>query len=132
MQQLILIIDDDESLSETMAETLDELGYRVICSENSREGLLVAQQQPPDLILCDVVLPDAAGFDTVSALRTHPATSRVPVVLMTGHPDSAKYEGEGKCMLLMKPFSLQTLVDVVKGTLAAQHPAGEQAHPVAN
>jgi DNA-binding response OmpR family regulator len=125
MQQLILIIDDDESLSEAMAETLEDIGYRVVCSKNSKEGLIVAHQQPPDLILCDVVLPDAAGFETVSDLRKHADTSRVPVVLMTGHPDSAKYQGEGKCMLLMKPFSLQTLVDVVKGTLAAQHPVSK-------
>ena len=121
MQPLIQIIDDDQVLSEAISETLGSLGYRVMCSENSEEGINLARKNRPNLILCDVVLPDAAGFDTVAALRSHPATSRVPVVLMTGFPYVSKYEGEGKCLLLLKPFSLEMLVDVVKGTIGAQH-----------
>jgi len=123
MQQSILIIDDDEYLTGTMAEALTELGYRVICSVNSAEGLLLAQMQQPDIILCDVVLPDAVGFDTVSALRAHPSTRHVPVVLITGDEDASRYEGEGKSMMLIKPFSVEILAEVVRGTLAARSPA---------
>ena len=120
MQPLILIIDDDTALNEAMTESLGSLGYRVIRAENSEDGQRLAQKHRPNLILCDVVLPDAAGFDTVNALRAHPATSHVPVVLMTGYPYVTRYEGEGKCLLLLKPFSLETLEDVVKGTIGAQ------------
>ena len=121
MQPLIHIIDDDQVLSEAIGRTLNGLGYRVMCSENSEEGINLARKNRPNLILCDVVLPDAAGFDTVSALRAHPATSHVPVVLMTGFAYVSKYEGAGKCLMLLKPFSLEMLVDVVKGTIGAQH-----------
>lgn len=120
MQPLILIIDDDAVLNEAMAESLGSLGYRVVRAESSEEGQRLAQKHRPNLILCDVVLPDAAGFDTVNALRAHPATSHVPVVLMTGYPYVTRYEGDGKCLLLLKPFSLETLEDVVKGTIGAQ------------
>lgn len=121
MQPLIQIIDDDQVLSEAIGETLNGLGYRVLCSSNSEEGIALAQKNRPNLILCDVVLPDAAGFDTVAALRSHPTTSHVPVVLMTGFPYVSKYEGEGKCVMLLKPFSLETLLDVVKGTIGARN-----------
>ena len=128
MQHSILIIDDDEYLTTTMAESLVELGYRVICSATSAEGILLAQMQQPDIILCDVVLPDAVGFDTVSALRAHRATQQIPVVLITGDEDASRYEGEGKRLMLIKPFSVQTLVEVVRGTLAANHSKSAAAH----
>lgn len=120
MQPLILIIDDDKALSGAMTEALRESGYRVACAENSEAGLRAAQKRPPNLILCDVMLPDAPGFDTVSALRADPLTSQVPVVLITGDPDANHYEGTGKSLTLMKPFSLAALLEVVRGTLAAR------------
>ena len=73
MEPLILIIDDDEALSDAMRETLRESGYRVLCAETSEAGVLAARKHQPDLILCDVMLPDALGFETVSALRANPA-----------------------------------------------------------
>ena len=121
MQPLILIIDDDNKLREAIADTLDVFHYRIITADNSEDGLNLARKHGPDVILCDVVLPDAAGFDTVTALRANPATQDTPVVLMTGYPYVCKYEGDGKCLTLLKPFSTDTLVDVVKGALAARH-----------
>jgi DNA-binding response OmpR family regulator len=120
MQQSILVIDDDENLTSAMAEALTDAGYRVVCSATSAEGLLLAQMQHPDAILCDVGLPDAVGFDTVSALRAHSATCQVPVVLITGDHDASKYEGSGDGLMLIKPFSIETLIEVVRGTLAAK------------
>ena len=120
MRPLILIIEDDTTLSEAMAETLGDLGCRVLRTECSEEGLRIAQEKKPHLVLCDVVLPDGAGFDTVSALRSNPATAKCAVILMTGHQEESNYDGEGKSMLLLKPFSLDMLVEVVKGTLAAR------------
>lgn len=120
MKPLILIIEDDTTLSEAMAETLGDLGCRVIRTDSSEEGLRLAQEQQPNLVLCDVVLPDGAGFDTVSALRANPVTAKTAVILMTGHQEESNYQGEGKSMLLLKPFSLDMLVEVVKGTLAAR------------
>jgi CheY-like chemotaxis protein len=120
MQQSILVIDDDENLTGAIAEALTEAGYRVICSGNSAEGLLLAQMQQPDVILCDVNLPDAQGFETVTALREHRSTRNVPVVLITGDNDAGCYEGEGKSLMLIKPFSVETLTEVVRGTLAAR------------
>ena len=121
MQQSILIIDDDEYLTGAMSEALTKIGYRVICSGSSTEGLMLAQMQQPDIILCDVVLPDAMGFDTVTALHSHPVTRELPVVLITGDDDASRYEGAGKSLMLIKPFSVETLVEVVRGTLAAHH-----------
>lgn len=119
MKPLILIVDDDATLSEAMAETLGDLGCRVLTASTAEEGLRLAREKMPSLVLCDVVLPDGAGFDTVSALRSYPATAKTPVILMTGSREESYHEGEGKWILLLKPFSLDMLVEVVRGTLAA-------------
>ena len=76
MEPLILIIDDDASLGDAMAETLRDSGYRVLCAENSEAGLTAARKHRPDLILCDVVLPDAQGFDIIISIRGE--SSRLP------------------------------------------------------
>ena len=120
MKPLILIIEDDTNLAEAMGEVLGDLGCRVIRTECSEEGLRLAEERQPDLVLCDVVLPDGQGFDTVSKLRGNPVTSQAAIVLMTGHQEESNYEGAGKSMLLLKPFSLDMLTEVVKGTLAAR------------
>lgn len=120
MKTLILIIDDEQELSESMALTLRDNGYRVLCAEDSASGLRAAREQRPDLILCDVVMPDASGFETVCALRADPLTNRTPVVLITGDVEATQYAGDGKCLTLIKPFYSDTLVDVVRGTLAAR------------
>jgi len=130
MQPLILIIDDDEALSDAMRESLRELGYNVVCAETSAAGLAAARKHRPDIILCDIMLPDAQGFDTVKELRADSITSDIPVVLITGNPDAAQYEGAGKCMILLKPFYIETLEDVVRGTLAARD-AKRAAHTAA-
>lgn len=120
MKPLILIIEDDTNLAEAMGEVLSDIGCRVIRTECSEEGLRLAAERQPDLVLCDVVLPDGQGFDTVSKLRGNPATSKSAIVLMTGDQDKSNYEGAGKSMLLLKPFSLDMLTEVVRGTLAAR------------
>jgi CheY-like chemotaxis protein len=117
---LILIIEDDTNLSEAMSEVLSDIGCTVLRTECSKEGLRLAAERQPDLVLCDVMLPDGQGFDTVSKLRGDPATAQAAMVLMTGDQDKSNYEGAGKSMLLMKPFSLAMLSEVVKGTLAAR------------
>ena len=133
---LILIIDDDAHLTYFMSERLREEGYRVLCSESSEAGVALAREHRPQLILCDVLLPDVAGYDTVTALRRQPETAGVPVVLITVHPDVSQYEGDGKRMVLIKPFSHEVLVEVIKGTLAAKghgkKPAVVAAAPARN
>jgi len=122
---VILVIDDDEKMRELVADILDAFGFRVISAATSEEGLAIAIMQIPDLVLCDVILPDALGFDTVKALNAHPATSSVPCVLMTGYPYMKQYGANEAAAngatqefkLLLKPFSMNDIVDTVTQAL---------------
>ena len=67
-----------------------------------------------------LVLPDALGFETAKAINAHPATQDVPVVFMTGYPYLRAYSGMENCSLLLKPFTMQAIVDAVKEALATR------------
>jgi DNA-binding NtrC family response regulator len=117
---VILVIDDDDKMRDLVANILDTFGFTVIAAATSEEGIKTAALEVPDLILCDVILPDALGFDTVKALNELPATSHVPCVLMTGYPYMRQFNGENAgtdYKLLLKPFSMNQIVDVVTQAL---------------
>ena len=117
MQRVVLVIDDDEKLRSFVTAALEAVGFKTVSAESSEEGLSLALMHPPDLVLCDVILPDALGFETARALNEHPATSDVPVVLMTGYPYMRTHGSGAQWKLLSKPFAMSSMLDTVAKVL---------------
>jgi CheY-like chemotaxis protein len=117
MDPVVLVIDDDEKMRELVSDILSAFNFRVVPAESSEDALMTALTHHPDVVLCDLVLPDALGFDTAKALHSHPATKDVPVVFMTGYPYLKNYSGMEKCSLLTKPFTMQAIVEAVQEAL---------------
>jgi DNA-binding response OmpR family regulator len=109
---VILVIDDDEKMREIIANILDTFGFKVIPAATSDEGLRLAAMQVPDMILCDVILPDALGFDT-------------PVILITAY-DTVETRAEarqvGASAYFRKPVDDQALLDAIEWALSHRHP----------
>jgi DNA-binding response OmpR family regulator len=118
MEPLVLVIDDDETMRELISDILTAFNYRVIPAESSEEGLASAFAQHPDVVLCDLVLPDALGFDTAKALSENEATRDVPVIFITGYPYLRQYSGLENCSILVKPFSMNAVIGAVREALA--------------
>ncbi len=118
MEPLILVIDDDEKVRELISDILSAFNFRVALAETSEAGVAAAREEHPDVILCDVILPDAVGFDTVRTLKDDPATKDTPVVLMTGFPYMKQYDAKGSNLVLLKPFSMACIVETVREALA--------------
>lgn len=110
---IILVIDDDEKMRDLMVEILSSVGFKVISAGSSEEGLAIAMTEPPDLVVCDVVLPDALGFDTVKMLKAHPTTSHVPCLLVTGYPEMLNHVEARSAQVLQKPFSTAQIVEMI-------------------
>jgi len=116
----ILVIDDEEWLREMMNLALREQGYDVIEAADGEEGIEVARQELPDLILCDVNMDKVDGYLTLSSLRKNPATAAIPFILMTGLADNAgmRHGMElGADDYLPKPFSIENLYAAVNARL---------------
>jgi CheY-like chemotaxis protein len=119
----ILIIDDEKFMRRTIVSALRQEGFETLETENGLEGLEVARNRRPDLILCDVKMDKMDGYATLAALREDPVTAAIPFVLMTA---MAERTGMRQGMLLgaddylPKPFSVEDLVATVNARFAKQ------------
>ncbi|MBD1803917.1 response regulator [Microcoleus sp. FACHB-SPT15] len=79
----ILAIDDDELFLELLLELLRKKGWQAICADSGRLGLQLAKEQIPNLIICDIRMPDINGYEVLNRLRQDPATKKIPLILFT-------------------------------------------------
>ena len=118
--QTILVVDDDPDIATVMAEVLALAGYRVRMANTGSDGLRIALEERPDLIVLDVILTDMSGSDFVTTYRKlTPPEHRAAVVFTTAHADAARIATDsGADGLLVKPFDIDALVDCVQRTLS--------------
>lgn len=108
---LILVVDDEESIADLLAEFLTSEGYRSVVAHSGREALLCALRERPALILCDWLMPGMNGTQFLAELRRRPATANIPVVMMSSmRPDQRNFPG---IPFLAKPFELDDVLDLV-------------------
>jgi len=79
----ILIIEDEASLRSEVVDMLSFEGYEMLEAENGREGIQKAREHVPDLILCDIMMPEMDGMGVLNQLRKFPETMFTPFVFMT-------------------------------------------------
>jgi signal transduction histidine kinase/DNA-binding response OmpR family regulator len=85
----VLAIDDEPATLDLLEGTLRPAGFEVIRSTGGIMGVELARMHRPDVVVCDLVMPDLDGFGVVAALREDPATAETPIVILTAHPLSA-------------------------------------------
>src|SRR2546430_1656802 len=109
----ILVVDDEPDITALVAYHLAKAGYRVITAANGRDALRTARQERPDLVVLDLMLPGASGYDVLAELRRREETKDLGVILLTARkeePDRIKGLSLGADDYLPKPFSPQELV----------------------
>ncbi len=119
-QATLLLVDDDPSILDGVTDLLALNGYRVITAANGREALGVMQQQRPDLIISDIVMPDMDGYELFSAIRSNPLWTPIPFIFLTARGQQADIStgnSLGVDAYLTKPFEPDTLLGVVQGRL---------------
>ncbi len=119
-QPKILVIDDSPVSLRLVSGFLAALNVRTVTAASAEEGIAVARAEHPDLVLCDIVLPDRDGYAVLADLRADPMLAETPVVMMTGvsaHKDRMKVVNSGADDLLTKPFDLAELSSRVKALL---------------
>jgi two-component system phosphate regulon response regulator PhoB len=79
----IVLVEDDDILSEIICSTLIEYGFDVICAMDGEEALIKIQDQTPDLVLLDMFLPKKRGTEVLAALKMDPKTRQIPVIMLS-------------------------------------------------
>jgi len=85
-----VIIDDEPDITTYVGTFLSDNGWSVRSANDPNEGIALAQSEPPDVVLLDVMMPERGGLSTLIALRKDERTAKVPVVLVTGIQESLK------------------------------------------
>lgn len=117
----ILIIDDEDDIREVAGLSLESVaGWEVVMANSGPQGLARAIEHQPDAILLDVMMPGMDGPTTFRELRRHPATARIPVLLLTAKvqsSDQRRFADLGVEGVLFKPFDPLTLHKQIASTL---------------
>lgn len=120
MSAKVLIIEDEPNIRETIVDTLEFAGYEVATAENGTEGIALALSYQPDLILCDIMMPNGDGYDVLEALSKGPKTLAVPFIFLTAKATKADQRNgmiKGADDYLTKPFRAQELLEAVQARL---------------
>lgn len=89
--QKILVIDDNTDIRENTAEILSLAGYNAITAENGKSGVEVASRVKPDLIVCDIMMPDLDGYGVLHLLKKNPETANIPFIFLTAKTERGDF-----------------------------------------
>ncbi|MCB7481553.1 response regulator [Christiangramia sediminis] len=117
----LLLIEDDVTVRENTAELLELSNYDVITASNGRHGIEKAKQTHPDIIVCDIMMPEIDGYGVLDALSKDPDTRNIPFIFLsakTEHKDIRKGMDLGADDYLTKPFEEEELLSAIESRLA--------------
>lgn len=120
----ILVVDDDPDLLQSLRVLLETYEYSVITAGDAAAAIAAVAEQAPHLVLTDIYMPDADGFELINALRRHNLT--VPVIAMSGGGRVGSYDNLaiathlGAAAVIDKPFSNASLIGTIERVLAGQ------------
>ena len=110
----ILVIDDDASVHDIMQRLLNREGFNVITATSGPEGLRLARERSPDVILLDVRMPTMNGWEVLSRLKSDPDLDSIPVVMVTIEDDKALGSALGAVDYLVKPINYDRLLTLLQ------------------
>lgn len=120
MNEKILLIEDDEIIRENTSEILELANYQVTAAENGKAGVRKAKELLPDLIICDIMMPELDGYGVLHMLGMDPATSSIPFIFLTAKAEKSEIRKGmtlGADDYLTKPYEETDLLKTIEGRL---------------
>ena len=134
MGKKILLADDSITIQKVIELTFSDEDFEVVTVGNGRLAIEKVQETRPDLVLCDIIMPEKDGYEVCDFIKKNPATAQIPVLLLTGafEPfDQERASRVGCDGFLAKPFEPQTLIAKVKELLSRGGSRPSAARPAA-
>lgn len=113
----ILVIEDEYDVRENLQEILEMEDFNVLTAENGKIGLQIAIEQQPNLIICDVMMPELDGYGVISSLRQNPITIKTPFIFLSAKStdeDREKGLKLGANDYLTKPFTPKQICKAIE------------------
>lgn len=113
----IILIEDEQDIRDDIAEVLEDAGHEVITAKNGRLGLQLIKFQTPDLVICDMIMPEMTGSEVIGALHMEqPELANIPFIFISalaGAQDVKDSLGLGACDYIIKPIDFDQLITSV-------------------
>jgi len=119
----ILVIDDNSSIRENTAEILNLAGYKTHTAENGKKGVEIAMKEMPDVIVCDIMMPELDGYGVLHLLKKNPGTDHIPFIFLTAKTERADFRKGmemGADDYITKPFDDLELLKAIEIRLTKQ------------
>lgn len=126
MRNLILLIEDDEIIRSLVLDFLELKNFKVVSAENGSQGLLLAEELQPELILCDINMPNFNGYTVLKKIRENVATAKIPFIFLSSETtqDSRSRARElGANDYLSKPVKINKLLEAITNQFQLLHTA---------
>ncbi len=120
MPKKVLVVDDDPGVRAFLIDGLETFGYEVFSAVDGEEGLALAREKKPDLILLDLAMPRKHGFEVCETLRADAELAKIKIVVSSGKrfpADIRAAKDLGVDSYLIKPYSLEELKAAVEGLI---------------
>jgi len=122
----ILVVEDEEAISQLLSYNLEREGFEVVVAPDGAEALVAVREQQPDLILLDWMLPNVSGIEICRQLRSREETRDTPIIILTARgeeEDRVRGLDTGADDYVTKPFSMSELVARIRAVLRRTAPA---------
>src|SRR5262249_44446969 len=119
----VLVVDDSLSVRKVVEKALTGRGVEVLSAATGTEAIERIEQERPDIVVCDVILPDKDGYKVCEFVRAHPALARIPVLLISGVVNSTVLGRAAEIQandVMFKPFAAEELVRKIDGLLGSR------------
>ena len=113
----ILVVDDEPKIVQTLQDRLEMNGYEVLAAYDGREGLDVAIDNMPDVILLDIIMPFIDGLKMLEMLREHRQCKDIPVIMLTARSQESDIERAERAGIedyIVKPFNITELLEKIE------------------
>ncbi len=123
MKKRILIIDDEPELAQLISIFLGTAGFEVLSTYDGRQALEMLERLPPDLVICDMIMPVMDGVATIQAIRANPRMRSIPIIMLSARGQVRDIEralSAGANDYVIKPFRGTEIVATVKKNLTEQ------------
>jgi len=126
MKPLVLVVDDERDLATLLRYNLEKEGFRIIEAHDGEEALLMLNEESPDLVLLDWMLPQVSGIEVCRRLRNRPETRNLPVIMLTARgeeTDRIRGLDTGADDYICKPFTVAELLARIRAVMRRIRPA---------
>ncbi|HEY1045739.1 MAG TPA: response regulator [Bacteroidia bacterium] len=116
----VLLIEDNLEIRENTTEILEMHGFNVIGAENGRIGIEKTFEMMPDIILCDIMMPEADGYEVLRSIKSSDKTSAIPFIFLTASVERKEVQAGfdlGACGYVRKPFEINELMTAIESCL---------------